>query len=131
MCPRLSDRLPRPLEPPRPSFASPDVADIAVEPLINPLPTARGSGDAVGRAVDISMYLTRSGSSEGLAESMSATSPDTAAVAIEVPEPRRYGAVIDVGNVVVMVAPGAARLTRCAPGATTSGLFSPSAAVGP
>src|SRR5436309_9364531 len=96
-----------------------------------PLPTDITSFDASTRAVDVSMYLTRSGVSEGCSDSICATRPDTTAAAIDVPEPRRYGACIVDGNCVVMAAPGAASDTMCAPGATTSGFASPSLAVGP
>src|SRR5579864_9306374 len=96
-----------------------------------PLPTARGSLDASGRAVDMSAYFTRSGVIAGLAASISATTPEVTAVDIDVPLPARYGGAIDGGNIVVIAAPGAASDTRWAPGATTSGFARPSAAVGP
>src|SRR3954452_10452768 len=86
------------------------------------------------------MNLTRSGVSDGLADSICATRPLTMAVAMDVPEPRRYGAAIVLGKFVDNAEPGksgdtpepgAASDTMCAPGATTSGFARPSAAVGP
>src|SRR4051794_33138131 len=79
----------------------------------------------------MSMYLTRSGTRLGLADNMSATTPETTPLANDVPLPRRYGAGIVEGNSVLIVEPGAARETRCVPGATRSGLARPSATVGP
>ena len=52
-------------------------------------------------------------------------------VAKEVPLPRRYGADSVDGNCVAIADPGAFNEITCAPGATRSGLASPSAAVGP
>src|SRR3954465_13432780 len=67
----------------------------------------------------------------GCTEGSWATRHVMTALAIDVPEPRRQGAGIVDGNCVVIVAPGAASETRCAPGATTSGFARPSVAVGP
>src|SRR3954451_10011555 len=79
----------------------------------------------------MSANLMRLGDRLGMPDSMSATSPATTPLANDVPPPRRYGAAIVDGNCVEMVDPGAASETRCAPGASRSGLASPSAAVGP
>src|SRR4051812_14941398 len=84
-----------------------------------------------GRAVSISANLMRFGESVGLPDSMSAARPATTPLANDVPLPRRYGSGIVDGNWSVMVAPGAASDTRCAPGATRSGFARPSATVGP
>jgi hypothetical protein len=48
-----------------------------------------GSLEAASLAVAASAYLTRSGVKLGLAWSISATTPDTTPVAMEVPLPRR------------------------------------------
>src|SRR4051795_7553061 len=129
--PRLSAIEPVPVEGATPTLATPGSAVSAAPPSTIPLPTAIGSVDASWRAVCASMNLMRSGDSVGFAEIICATSPVTTAVAIDVPEPRRYGAAIVLGNCVVIAAPGAASETMCPPGATTSVFAKPSAAVGP
>src|SRR5439155_1765992 len=88
--PRLRSRLPRPLERSRPWLASPAGAvNVALNASPTPAPTAIGSSEATGRAVAASACLTWSGVRVGVADSMSATDPDTIPVAIDVPLPRR------------------------------------------